>query len=328
MANVYLDDSLLTSIGNSIRGKNGSTDTYTPAQMATAIDNLSSATLGTKSITANGTYNASDDSLDGYSSVEVNVASSGSSLPYVAGTSIGGITSSTTATSQTVSYTPVQSTGEILCLVGPVTTSGLTWSSDNAWTKLNNPSTNQGYAGASEGYWHLFHIANTGAAVSMTANITTKSTYQAAGILFVEIANYTFGGNGATTTSYRMFTSTGTAGTTPLGILCGGSSPKYSGAIQDGDKILITLYSWTKSATTTLNDHRMYVSGSSVTSSNTDTVRKRLSQFTPHSIAWFHSNARVYVDVIPDGWTGASIVPLNDWAAYSSKAILTTWALN
>ena len=35
-------------------------------------------TLGTKTITANGTYNASDDNLDGYSSVTVNVTSGGS----------------------------------------------------------------------------------------------------------------------------------------------------------------------------------------------------------------------------------------------------------
>lgn len=37
----------------------------------------SSATLGTKSITANGTYNAADDSLDGYSSVTVSVSGGG-----------------------------------------------------------------------------------------------------------------------------------------------------------------------------------------------------------------------------------------------------------
>ena len=40
-----------------------------------------SATLGTKSITANGTYNASSDSLDGYSSVTVNVPSPLETLP-------------------------------------------------------------------------------------------------------------------------------------------------------------------------------------------------------------------------------------------------------
>lgn len=42
----------------------------------------SSATLGTKSITANGTYTASDDSLDGYSSVTVNVSGGGADVYF------------------------------------------------------------------------------------------------------------------------------------------------------------------------------------------------------------------------------------------------------
>ena len=58
-----------------------------------------SATLITKSITANGTYNASDDSADGYSSVTVNVPSSGSSAwTKVAETSYQVSTTGTTAT--------------------------------------------------------------------------------------------------------------------------------------------------------------------------------------------------------------------------------------
>lgn len=54
---------------NGIKAKdpNGNTITYTNGGGG------SSATLGTKSITANGTYNASSDNYDGYSSVTVNV---------------------------------------------------------------------------------------------------------------------------------------------------------------------------------------------------------------------------------------------------------------
>ena len=37
------------------------------------------STLGTKTITANGTYNASSDNLDGYSQVTVNVSGGGGS---------------------------------------------------------------------------------------------------------------------------------------------------------------------------------------------------------------------------------------------------------
>lgn len=40
MANVIIDDTYLSGIANAIRAKNGGSDTYTPAQMATAIGNL------------------------------------------------------------------------------------------------------------------------------------------------------------------------------------------------------------------------------------------------------------------------------------------------
>ena len=41
MANVIIDDTYLTGIANAIRTKTGGSDTYTPAQMATAIGNIS-----------------------------------------------------------------------------------------------------------------------------------------------------------------------------------------------------------------------------------------------------------------------------------------------
>lgn len=42
MANVLIEQDTMTDIADAIRGKNGSVSTYTPAQMATAIDNLPS----------------------------------------------------------------------------------------------------------------------------------------------------------------------------------------------------------------------------------------------------------------------------------------------
>ena len=42
MSNVYLDDSILTGIGNAIRAKSGGSSLITPANMATEISNLPS----------------------------------------------------------------------------------------------------------------------------------------------------------------------------------------------------------------------------------------------------------------------------------------------
>lgn len=110
MAVVAISDSILTDIADAIRSKNGTENTYKPAQMPDAIEAISSGgitptgtieitqngvvdvtnyasadvdvpsvtpALGTKTITQNGTYDAEDDSLDGYSEVTVNVSGGG-----------------------------------------------------------------------------------------------------------------------------------------------------------------------------------------------------------------------------------------------------------
>ena len=69
----------LQDIGDAIRSKNGSSDTYTPAEMAQAISGIRTAdevVLVQKTVNANGQYNSSDDSADGYSGVRVNVPNS------------------------------------------------------------------------------------------------------------------------------------------------------------------------------------------------------------------------------------------------------------
>lgn len=57
MANVLVQDTSLTAIANAIREKNGSTNTYKPAEMATAIQALSSGGGGElKTIVASQKY--------------------------------------------------------------------------------------------------------------------------------------------------------------------------------------------------------------------------------------------------------------------------------
>lgn len=76
MANVLVRESSLEDIADAIRDKLNVQTTYKPSEMAAAIESIpsgGSATLGTKTITSNATYNASSDNLDGYSSVTVNV---------------------------------------------------------------------------------------------------------------------------------------------------------------------------------------------------------------------------------------------------------------
>jgi hypothetical protein len=65
-------DSDLTSIANTIRDKRdlpSSTKLTFPTDFITEIDLINPYILGSKTITANGTYNPLDDNLDGYSSL-------------------------------------------------------------------------------------------------------------------------------------------------------------------------------------------------------------------------------------------------------------------
>ena len=94
----------LTSVADAIRTKGGTSASLSfPDGFVDAIDAISTgggSTLITKSITANGTYNASNDNADGYSSVTVAVPSR-----VIVGTFTGSDAEKGTAKEITVPYT-------------------------------------------------------------------------------------------------------------------------------------------------------------------------------------------------------------------------------
>lgn len=77
MSNYIVSDTDLTSVADAIRTKAETNSSLVfPSGFVTAINSITTSSgpvLGTKTITTNGTYTATDESLQGYSSVTVNI---------------------------------------------------------------------------------------------------------------------------------------------------------------------------------------------------------------------------------------------------------------
>ena len=152
MSQGLVERQYLQDIGDAIRSKNGSTDTYTPAEMAQAISGIHTAdevVLVQKTVNANGQYNASDDSADGYSGVRVNVPNSYSASDE------GKVVSSGNLVAQTTKQ---------------ITANGTHDTTTNNSVVINVPNS---YAAADEG-----KVVSGGALVGQTSrNVTVNGTY-------------------------------------------------------------------------------------------------------------------------------------------------------
>ena len=97
MAKVLISDQYLEDIANAIRNKNGSQNTYTPAQMASAITAISGGSapiLQNKTITPSASQQiiTADNGYDGLGSVTINGDTNLISCNILAGVNIFGVT--------------------------------------------------------------------------------------------------------------------------------------------------------------------------------------------------------------------------------------------
>lgn len=107
MAEYKVSGANLTSVADAIRTKGGTSASLSfPDEFVSAIGAIptgSGSTLITKSIAANGTYDAQDDDADGYSQVTVNVPAP--SVPFVIGTFTGQTSEKGSAITVNIPYT-------------------------------------------------------------------------------------------------------------------------------------------------------------------------------------------------------------------------------
>lgn len=108
---------------------------FVNGELVTGTASGGGATLITKSITANGTYNASSDNADGYSSVTVNVSGGGGGLEYEAGTWIP----ASDVADYTISFSSTHTTAPFFYMVVDSGTDYFTTTNTNYATAVFSP---------------------------------------------------------------------------------------------------------------------------------------------------------------------------------------------
>lgn len=166
MAKYKVSDTDLTAVANAIRTKGGTSDALPfPDGFVEAIGNISGggSTLITKSITENGTYNASQDSADGYSSVSVNVPQSTTPFVKVGTYTVSeswesGQTGMTMMQTALADYLDANAVVYVLVINGNTNTSSYRV---DAIIAVSNATTTSGLSSASGAVWKNYY-ASTG----------------------------------------------------------------------------------------------------------------------------------------------------------------------
>ncbi len=194
MAQVVVTEAYLSDIAQALRVKLGTNETFKPSQMGNGVRRLPTAPrVITKSITANGTQNASGDNADGYSSVIANVpntyaasdegkvVNNGALVSQSSQTITQNGTYNTTLNNQIVANVPntytsgdegkVVDNGALVAQTSKnIGTNGTHDTTKNNSVVVNVPNS---YSASDEG-----KVVNSGALVAQTSqNITQNGTY-------------------------------------------------------------------------------------------------------------------------------------------------------
>lgn len=223
MSIAIIDESLLTNIADAIRTKTGSSDTYTPAEMAEAIADISTGgtPTGTKQITINAAGTVTED-VTNYANVQITTPSGSAGTPTATKGSVSNhAVSVTPSVTNTTGYiTGSTKTGTAVSVSASELVSGTLNVSSNGTQDVTNYASinvNVSSGGSSKNVQVYNNTANRKAnsygATSATLTVAKTGTYKITWCAARGSSSGTMGtnlhiGNTAETTNHETWTGT------------------------------------------------------------------------------------------------------------------------